>query len=107
VLKDIEIGGKEIVRGDQVVGIIGAANRDPAQFPNPDRFDISRPDVRHLSFSGGIHFCLGAQLARTEGQSAIAALVRRYPKLELATDQLAWRETVTLRGLKSLPVATA
>jgi cytochrome P450 len=107
VLKDIEIGGKKIVRGDQVVGIIGAANRDPAQFPNPDRFDISRRDVRHLSFSGGIHFCLGAQLARTEGQSAIAALVGRYPKLELATDHLEWRETVTLRGLKSLPVAAA
>jgi pimeloyl-[acyl-carrier protein] synthase len=104
LLQDMEIGGKGIVRGDQVVGILGAANRDPAQFPDPDSFDISRSDVRHLSFSGGIHFCLGAQLARTEGQSAIAALVHRFPTLELATDLLEWRDTVTLRGLKSLPV---
>jgi pimeloyl-[acyl-carrier protein] synthase len=107
LLRDVEIDGRQISRGDQVVGIIGAANRDPAQFPEPDRFDVGRRDIRHLSFSGGIHFCLGAQLARTEGQVAIGSLVRRFPRLERAVGQLEWRDTVTLRGLKSLPVSVA
>jgi pimeloyl-[acyl-carrier protein] synthase len=107
LLQDVEIDGRQISRGDQVVGIIGAANRDPAQFSEPDRFDVRRRDVRHLSFSGGIHFCLGAQLARAEGQAAIGSLVRRFPRLDLAGAELEWRDTVTLRGLKALPVRSA
>ncbi|HEY3210984.1 MAG TPA: cytochrome P450 [Actinomycetota bacterium] len=105
LMEDVELGGRDIRKGEQVVPVIGAANRDPAQFPDPDTLDIGRPDIRHLSFGGGIHFCLGAPLARAEGQIAISELVARFPKLELATDTFERRETVTLRGLKSLPVA--
>jgi len=105
VLEDMEIGGRPIDKGHQVVAVLGAANRDPAQFPDPDRLDLGRNDNRHLAFGSGIHFCLGAPLARAEGQVAIATLLRRVPRIELATEEeLEWRETVTLRGLKSLPV---
>src|SRR5437588_317912 len=84
--------------------LVGAANRDPAQFPDPDRLDVGRPDVKMLSFGGGIHFCLGAMLARTEAQIAIGSLLARVPSLDLATDDLEWRPHITLRGLASLPV---
>jgi cytochrome P450 len=105
-MQDVEIGGVRIARGHQVVGIIGAANRDPAQFAQPDRLDIGRPDNRHLAFSGGIHFCLGAPLARVEAQIAIGTLVRSFPGLRLADEAaIERRETVTLRGLRRLPVA--
>ncbi len=106
LMADWELDGKPIPRGHQVVGIVGAANRDPAQFVDPDRLDIAREDNRHLSFSGGIHFCLGAPLARAEAQVAIGSLVRRFPGLALATEELVWRETVTLRGPRSLQVRT-
>ena len=105
LMEDVEIGGRHIRRGEQVVPVIGAANRDPAQFSEPHMLDIGRTDNRHLSFGGGIHFCLGAPLARAEGQITMAELVARFPKLELATEILERRETVTLRGLRSLPVA--
>ncbi len=104
-LQDLEIGGKRIAKGQEVVALTGAANRDPAQFPDPDRLDLGRTDNRHFAFGAGIHFCLGAPLARVEGQIAIATLVRRMPKIELASDEMEWRETVTLRGLARLPVA--
>jgi pimeloyl-[acyl-carrier protein] synthase len=101
----VEIGGgEEIALGESVMGLLGAANRDPAQFPEPDLLDIERADVRHLSFGGGIHFCLGGTLARIEGQVAIDGLVRGLPGLELASDDLRWREHINLRGLKALPV---
>jgi cytochrome P450 len=103
-MEDVEIGGTTFRKGQEVVGLIGAANRDPAQFPDPDRLDVGRPDNRHLAFGAGIHFCLGAPLARLEGAVAIAALVGRAPNIELASDDLQWRETVTLRGLSRLPV---
>src|SRR6266511_1309937 len=105
LMEDVEIGGRHIRKGKQVVPVIGAANRDPAQFSEPHMLDIGRTDNRHLSFGGGIHFCLGAPLARAEGQITMAELVARFPKLELATEILERRETVTLRGLRSLPVA--
>ena len=105
LMEDIEIGGRHIRKGEQVVPVIGAANRDPEQYSEPDMLDIGRPDYRHLSFGGGIHFCLGAPLARAEGQITIAELARRFPNLELATETFERRETVTLRGLRSLPVA--
>jgi cytochrome P450 len=84
---------------------IGAADRDPAQFPDPDRLDLQRADNRHIAFGWGIHFCLGAPLARLEGQIAINTLVQRFPKLALATDRPRYRQSLTLRGLEALPVA--
>src|SRR5882762_1655310 len=99
------IGGRTIARGEMVMPFIGAADRDPAQFPEPDRLDIGRADNRHIAFGWGIHFCLGAPLARIEGQIAIGTLVGRLPKLTLATDRPEYRQSLTLRGLKSLPVA--
>ena len=101
---DVTISGRTIGKGEMVMPFIGAADRDPAQFPDPDRLDLARTDNRHIAFGWGIHFCLGAPLARVEGQIAIDALVRRLPKLELVTDEPEYRESLTLRGLKTLPV---
>jgi pimeloyl-[acyl-carrier protein] synthase len=102
--EDVTIGGKLIPKGDMVMPFIGAADRDPAQFTEPDRLDIGRTDNRHIAFGWGIHFCLGAPLARVEGQIAINTLVRRLPKLALATEAPAFRQSLTLRGLSALPV---
>jgi cytochrome P450 len=101
---DATIGGRTIRKGDMVMPFIGAADRDPAQFPDPDRLDLARGDNRHIAFGWGIHFCLGAPLARVEGQIAIDTLVRRLPRLELATESPEYRQSLTLRGLKTLPV---
>ena len=101
---DVEIGGKHIPKGSVVVSVIGAANRDPKHFSDPDRLDVSRKENRHIAFGFGIHFCLGAPLARIEGQIAIGALVRRMPGLTLVSDTPEWRESSVLRGLKTLPV---
>ncbi len=101
---DITIGGRTIGKGEMVMPFIGAADRDPAQFPDPDRLDLARTDNRHIAFGWGIHFCLGAPLARVEGQIAIDTLVRRFPKLELVTNEPEYRQSLTLRGLKTLPV---
>jgi pimeloyl-[acyl-carrier protein] synthase len=98
------IDGRTIAKGEMVMPFIGAADRDPVQFPDPDRLDIGRTDNRHIAFGWGIHFCLGAPLARVEGQIAINTLVQRLPKLALATDTPRFRESLTLRGLASLPV---
>ncbi len=102
--EDLEIGGKRIRAGFEVDVLLGAANRDPAAFPDPDRFDVTRADTRHVSFGHGIHFCLGAQLARLEAQVAIDALVRRFPRLRLDGNPV-WRPGIVLRGLASLPLA--
>jgi cytochrome P450 len=102
--EDVVIDGRTIGKGEMVMPFIGAADRDPAQFPEPDHLDIARTDNRHIAFGWGIHFCLGAPLARVEGQIAINTLVQRLPKLALATDAPEFRESLTLRGLKSLPV---
>jgi len=101
---EVEIGGKHIPKDSVVVSVIGAANRDPKQFADPDRLDVSRKDNRHIAFGFGIHFCLGAPLARLEGQIALGTLLRRMPKLALVSIVPEWRESSTLRGLKSLPV---
>jgi pimeloyl-[acyl-carrier protein] synthase len=103
-LADIEIDGKVMAQGQQAILVLGAANRDPVQFADPDRLDITRKDNRHIAFSHGIHSCLGAPLARVEAQIAINTLLRRMPALRLQIEDLEWRETVTLRGLKALPV---
>jgi cytochrome P450 len=102
---DVTIDGHTIAAGDMVMPFIGAADRDPAQFPDPDRLDLQRADNRHIAFGWGIHFCLGAPLARLEGQIAINTLVQRFPKLALATDRPRYRQSLTLRGLEALPVA--
>jgi cytochrome P450 len=83
---------------------MGAANRDPERFPDPDRLDIERDDNRHLAFGWAGHFCFGAPLARIEGQIAFSALLRRLPGLRLATDAVTWRPNLGLRGLTALPV---
>jgi pimeloyl-[acyl-carrier protein] synthase len=103
--EDVTIGGRTIAKGEMVMPFIGAADRDPAQFPDPDRLDIARADNRHIAFGWGIHFCLGAPLARVEGQIAINTLVQKLPKLALATDRPEYRQSLTLRGLKTLPVS--
>ena len=101
---DIEIEGKHIAKGQLVGAMLGAANRDPEQFPDPSRLDISRQNVRHVAFGVGIHFCLGAPLARVEGEIALRTLVLRFPRMRLATKELPWRQEITIHGLKSLPV---
>lgn len=99
---DTEIGGVQISTGQWVNVFIGSANRDPAQFHEPDRLDITRSENRHLSFSHGAHYCLGAPLARLEAQIAIATLLRRFPHLRLADAPIIWRNNFTLRGLAAL-----
>ena len=88
-----------------MVLLLGAANRDPARFPEPDRFDLGRRSAGHLAFGSGVHACLGATLARVETQVAVGTVLRRLPSLRLTTDRPAWRPTATLRGLATLPVA--
>ena len=103
-LADLELDGRRIGRGQSLVAVLGAANRDPAQFPDPDQLDLTRGNAaRHVAFGGGIHFCLGASLARLEAQVALPALFGRLPGLELAGEPV-WRDTITLRGLARLPV---
>ncbi len=107
-LEDIDdLCGRRIGKGETVLCLLGSANRDPAVYPDrPDRFDIVRPNVRPLSFGGGIHYCLGAQLARIEAEIAISTLLRRLPDLRLDdAENPEWRPTFVLRGLKRLPAS--
>jgi cytochrome P450 len=107
-LEDIDdLGSTKIPQGETVLCLLGSANRDPAAYPDsPDRLDITRPNVRPLSFGGGIHFCLGAQLARIEAEIAISTLLRRLPDLRLDdAEDPEWRPTFVLRGLKRLPAS--
>ncbi|QDP21522.2 cytochrome P450 [Bradyrhizobium cosmicum] len=107
-LEDIDdLGGKKIPKGETVLCLLGSANRDPAVYPDhPDRLDVLRQNVRPLSFGGGIHFCLGAQLARIEAEIAIATLLRRLPDLRIDdVENPKWRSTFVLRGLTELPAS--
>jgi cytochrome P450 len=99
----VTIGGVELAAGERVVAYLGAGNRDPRQFAEPDRLDLARADNAPLSFGGGIHYCLGAPLARLEAQVAFPALLRRFPELEL-TDEPQRRDSLTIRGFTTLPV---
>jgi cytochrome P450 len=92
VALDVAVGGKLLRRGDLVLQILGAANRDPAVFPAPDRFDIARQPNRHLAFGFGIHFCVGAPLARLEALIALGTMLRRFQRLELAVEVVEWQE---------------
>ena len=102
----VEIAGSTIPRGALVYLVIASANRDGSQFPDPDRLDLGRDPNRHLSFGQGIHYCLGAPLARLEGRIAISTLLRKAPGLRLAVspEALRWRRGMVLRGLAALPV---
>ena len=101
---DRELGGKLIRKGQAVMAVMAAANRDPERFPDPARFDVARQDNRHLAFGYAAHFCFGAALARIEGQEAFEAIMRRMPNLCLAEDRLVWRTNSGLRGVRSLNV---
>ena len=105
-LADLEIDGVTIERASFVLTCLGAANHDPAHWGDTaDQLDLGRPNAgQHVSFGGGVHHCLGSSLARTEGQVALSTLVRRFPRMELATDAPAWNGRVVLRGLDALPV---
>ena len=106
VLEDVTLGGKLLHRGEQIFVVLNAADRDPNQFNDPEGFDILRERNAHLAFGHGIHYCLGAPLARLEGQIAIGTLLRRMPNIQLAAspDILTWRPSMIIRGLTSLPV---
>jgi cytochrome P450 len=99
-----EMGGRQLKAGERVYAWMNAANRDPRRFSEPDRFDIARPDNRHLTFGHGAHFCLGAPLARLEAQIAFPRLFDRLQGLELTTDKFEWMDSLILRGVKKLPV---
>ena len=101
---DSALAHAQIARGQSVIAVMGAANRDPERFPDPDRLDITRKDNKHLAFGAGSHFCFGAPLARMEGEIAFATLLRDAPYFALASESLVWRNNTGLRGLSSLPI---
>ncbi|MEV4922034.1 cytochrome P450 family protein [Streptomyces roseoverticillatus] len=105
--QDLTIGGQRIAEGDPVLVVLAAADRDPERFAAPDTLDLSRRDNQHLGYGHGIHYCLGAPLARLEGQAALATLLRRLPDLRLNAEpeELRWRGGLIMRGLRTLPVA--
>jgi len=102
---NLEIGNQTIKAGEKIVLCLGAANRDPAQFPNPDELNINREQNHHLAFADGIHYCLGGALARVETQIAINTLIQTFPDLKLASNKLEWKKSIVIRGLKSLSVS--
>lgn len=101
---DQQMGGKTIRKGQAVIAVMAAANRDPERFPDPDRLDICRQDNRHLAFAWGPHFCFGAPLARLEAQIAFETMLRCMPNLSMVPGPVTWRENLGFRGLTSLPV---
>ena len=104
-LEDCEVNGSPVRRGENIVLLIGAANRDPAAFEEPDRLDIGRAEGSHISFGRGIHHCIGAPLARLEGRIVLEVLLERFASMRLLDERPAYRGGVVLRGLESLPVA--
>lgn len=105
--EELEFNGQQIHQGEMMIIILAAANRDEREYTDPAEFDIARSLTRHMSFGQGVHYCLGAPLARLEGDVAFTTLLRRFPNLHFAAprDSITWRENVQLRGLKHLPVA--
>ena len=98
------MGGKLIRKGQPVMAVMAAANRDPERFADPDALDFERKDNRHMAFGWAAHFCFGAPLARMEGRIAFRLLLDRLPNLSLPEQTLGWRENLGLRGLKALRV---
>lgn len=105
VAEDHELGGKTLLKGQRVFAMVPAANRDPARFPDPDRFDIRRSDNPHLTFGQGPHFCLGAPLARAEALAALPRVFERLENVKIAVDQLEWRDATIMRGVETLPLS--
>ena len=105
VADDLELRGKRLRRGERVLLIGAAANRDPEVFPDPDRLDLDRSPNEHLGFGYGIHYCLGAPLARMEGRLGFAAIARELPNIRLAGPAPEWHRTIVSRGLRSFTVA--
>jgi cytochrome P450 len=103
-LENRAIAGTEVAAGQSVTPILAAANRDPEVYPEPERFDITREKTDHHSFGGGVHYCLGAPLARAEGQIAIGTLIQRFPAIRLGERPLVWRRVPGFRGLAKFPV---
>ena len=103
VLEDLEVDGHRLRKGEVVMTLLAAANRDPARFADPDRFDVGRPDNLHLAFAWGLHFCLGARLARMEGQLVFRGLVERFSGVEPAGEPVR-NPGLAIRGFESLPV---
>jgi cytochrome P450 len=101
---DVELGGKIIKKRDAVIAVMGAANRDPERFEDPDRLDLRRADNRHVAFAWASHFCFGAPLARLEGQIVLSTMLRRLPHIELMAEPVEWRPNLGLRGLTALPI---
>jgi len=106
--EEVTLASVTIPRGELVAAVLGSANRDESKFPDPDTLNLTREPNKHLAFGQGAHFCLGAQLARLEGQIALTTLFRRFPNLRLAqpAEKLRWRKLLPLRGLEALPVLT-
>ena len=102
--EDIELRGKRIQKGQVVSQMLGAASRDPDQFPDPDRLDITRPDITHFAFGFGVHYCLGAGLAHREAEIAIPTLLRRLPGLKMAVDEPQWKANITFHMPESMPL---
>jgi cytochrome P450 len=103
--EDVEMRGKTLAKDDRIRWFISSANRDPLMFADPDRFDIGRQPNQHVAFGSGTHHCLGATLARVEGQEVFKALAERFPEMEIGTETLEYHPSITFRSLKSLPVA--
>jgi cytochrome P450 len=103
--EDFAIGGRDIREGQILHILIGAANRDPAQFPDPDRLDLARTPNRHVTLGHGVHYCLGAALARMELREAIAGFLERYPGYEIAVPEVQFMDRTASRRLTSLPIA--
>ncbi len=108
VRRDVELGGVKLKKGEKVMVMLAAANMDPQANPHPERLDLQRRPNRHIAFGTGVHFCLGHQLARIEGQCALKSLFGRWPKLTLAVDdsEIKWRKRAGLKAIERLPVAS-
>lgn len=104
VSEDVQLGGRTMRAGQRVFAMVNAANRDPDVFDDPERIDLARANNRHLAFGHGIHFCLGAPLARLEANIVFTAMSRRWTRIELAAEELVWSDSLVLRGVKSLPL---
>jgi len=100
----MEVCGAALHQGQQILFMLGAANRDPQQFKEPDHLNLKRLNNPHLAFGAGAHFCIGNQLARLEGQIAILKMVQQFPRMRLASPRLEWAANFGFRGLKTLPV---